>query len=76
MLDEFMNVDMILNFFNIDEVVVQKIMGRRVCPNCNKNFNVCDIDFEGYRMPPLLPKGDDPTVCDAQCHPDGPVKLI
>lgn len=63
-----MNVDVVLNFFNIDEIVIAKIMGRRVCPECNKNFNVTDIDFAGYRMPPLLPNGD-PDFCDnATCH--------
>ena len=64
-----MEVDMILNFFNIDEVLVQKMTGRRVCPCCNKNYNISDIDQDGYKMSPLLPKGDDPTVCDmAACN--------
>ena len=65
---EFMEVDMILNFFNIDEIVIAKIMGRRVCPVCNKNFNVTDIDFAGYRMPPLLPSHGNPEFCDDPSH--------
>ena len=31
-------------------------MGRRVCPCCNKNYNVASIDRDGYFMKPLLPK--------------------
>lgn len=69
-----MNVDVVLNFFNLDEIVIAKIMGRRVCPECNKNFNVTDIDFAGYRMPPLLPNGH-PDFCDDPSHKE-PVKLI
>lgn len=75
LLSDFMNIDLVVNFFNLDEIVVAKIMGRRICPECNKNFNVTDIDFSGYRMPPLLPKGDDPTVCDNASH-SHPVKLV
>jgi len=76
MLDEFMGVDLILNFEHRDDILIQKIMGRRVCPECNKNFNIADIDSEdGYVMPPLLPKGDDPTICDNPEHTH-PVKLV
>ena len=38
-------------------------MGRRVCPKCNRNYNVASIDRDGYKMKPLLPKGR-PTHCD------------
>ena len=70
-----MKVDAVLNFFNLDEIVIAKIMGRRVCPVCNKNFNVTDIDFSGYRMPPLLPSHGDPEFCDNHEHPE-PVRLV
>ena len=75
MLDEFTQIDLVLNFFNKPEVLVQKLAGRRICPCCNKNFNVADVHTEcGYHMEPLLPKGPDPTICDS-CN-DVPVKLI
>ena len=46
-----------------------------MCPSCNKNFNVADIHTEdGYHMDSLLPKGNDPTICDGD-HESG-VKLI
>lgn len=76
MLSEFSEIDLILNFTNRDDILMQKLMGRRVCPECNKNFNVADINSEdGYIMPPLLPKGGDPTVCDNPDH-EHPVKLM
>jgi adenylate kinase len=66
---------MVINFFNKEEVLIQKMAGRRVCPQCDKNFNVASVQTEcGYTMAPLLPKGDDPTVCDGD-HPV-PVKLV
>lgn len=76
MLDEFLSIDLVLNFEHRDDILIQKILGRRICPECNKNFNVAHVDTEdGYFMPPLLPKGEDPTVCDNKEHAD-PVKLI
>ncbi len=62
------NIDLVFNFYNTDSILVEKLMGRRVCPNCNRNYNVADIDRDGYKMKPLLPKNnshncdDCPTV--------------
>ena len=57
-------MDLIINFFNREEILIEKLMGRRVCPNCGKNYNVATIDTEdGYKMDPLLPK-KDPEFCD------------
>lgn len=76
MLNEFMSIDLILNFEHRDDILVEKILGRRICPECNKNFNVASINSEdGYIMPPLLPKHGDPTLCDNPEHAH-PVKLI
>jgi len=63
-----------VNFFNRDEVLLEKLMGRRICPHCNKGFNVAEINTEdGYMMTPLLPKYDV-EYCDE--HLDIPTKLI
>ena len=77
MLSDFTSIDLVINFFNKEEVIVQKLAGRRVCPECNKNFNVADVNTEcGYHMEPLLPKGEDPTICDGDHGHDNPVKLV
>lgn len=57
------NIDIVFNFYNTDSILVEKLMGRRVCPNCNRNYNVADIDRDGYKMKPLLPKVN-PLHCD------------
>jgi adenylate kinase len=57
------NIDIVFNFFNTDSILIEKLMGRRVCPNCNRNYNVANIDRDGYKMKPLLPKIKS-THCD------------
>ena len=57
------SVDLIFNFTNRMDILLEKLMGRRVCPQCNRNYNVTSIDRDGYFMKPLLPKGD-PRKCD------------
>ena len=75
MLSEFSKIDLIINFTNRDEIVVQKLGGRRVCPDCNKNFNVADVNTEdGYQMAPLLPAHGNPLFCDN--HGDEMIELI
>ena len=75
MLSEFAKIDLIINFTNRDEIVLQKLGGRRVCPDCNKNFNVADVNTEdGYQMSPLLPSHGNPKFCDN--HGDEMIELI
>ena len=57
------NIDIVFNFYNTDSILLEKLMGRRVCPSCGTNYNVADIDRDGYKMGPLLPK-KDPHCCD------------
>ena len=73
MLNQFVQVDLIFHFIAREDVLIQKLCGRRVCPDCNKNFNVASVNTDGYVMEPLLPNGD-PTMCDA--HGIKRVKLI
>ena len=49
------SVDLIVNFTNRDDILLEKLMGRRVCPSCSQNYNVTNIDRDGYLMRPLLP---------------------
>ena len=65
------SVDLILNFTNKPDILLEKLMGRRVCPVCNRNYNVAHIDRDGYYMKALLPKKVD-DECDD--HPG--VKLV
>lgn len=78
MLSEFADIDLVLNFYNREDILLQKLAGRRVCPECNKGFNVADVNSNGYVMAPLLPEGDDPTVCDADHGQTDivPIKLV
>lgn len=46
-----------------DNICLKKALGRRTCTLCKKEINVCDIDEDGYRMPPILPE-DCPPRCD------------
>ncbi len=47
-----------------EEVLITKLLGRRVCETCGKNYNVAAIHTGELDMPPLLPK---PSDCD-KCH--------
>ena len=58
MMREFLSIDLVINFFNRDDILLEKLMSRRVCPSCNRNYNIADINRDGYVMKPLLPKID------------------
>lgn len=54
--------DIVVNISLNLKVLVEKIIGRRVCNGCGKNYNVCCIKSDGYDMDPLLPEKEG--VCD------------
>jgi len=58
-LSEFLYLDLVLNFYTQDHILLKKLMGWWVCPACNKNFNLANISENGYDMPPILPRGSD-----------------
>lgn len=62
------NNSVFVNIFLEEDVLLEKLMGRRVCLNCGHNYNVCEIHRNGYEMEPLLPKGDK-NKCD-ECGDD------
>ena len=37
-------MDLIINFFNREDILLQKLMSRRVCPVCGKNYNIAEIN--------------------------------
>ena len=55
-------IDLVLNIFLREDILVEKLAGRRVCDGCGENYNVCSIKTGGYDMDPLNPKKEG--VCD------------
>ncbi|XP_047316498.1 adenylate kinase 1, chloroplastic-like [Impatiens glandulifera] len=64
-LDDVTDIDLVVNLKLPEEVLVEKCLGRRICNECGKNFNVACINVKGENgrptmtMSPLLP----PTQC-------------
>ncbi|CAM8954808.1 hypothetical protein QQ045_017301 [Rhodiola kirilowii] len=60
-LDEVTDIDLVVNLKLREDVIVAKCLGRRICSECGKNFNVAHIDVKeengnpGMCMAPLLP---------------------
>jgi len=67
-LDKIVKIDAIIKINAHEEILIEKISGRRICsnPKCDGNYNVADIhkviDGIEYILPPLLPKED--MKCD------------
>lgn len=55
----------VVNCLLNEEILIEKLAGRRVCDGCGSNFNICTINKDGYDMKPLLPKhgGHDCDSC-------------
>ena len=59
-LSKFLLVNIILR----EDILIEKLMGRRVCNGCGRNYNLCTISKDGYEMDPLLPeKGQNCDDC-------------
>jgi adenylate kinase len=67
-LSKIAKIDAIIKINAHDEILIEKISGRRICsnPKCDGNYNIANIHktIEGieYILPPLLPKED--MKCD------------
>jgi adenylate kinase len=57
-----LDLDLVINLKQHEDVVVAKLLGRRVCGGCGENYNVADITTPGYSLPPKAPK--KAGVCD------------
>jgi adenylate kinase len=61
-------IDAIIKLNMHEEIIVKKILGRRICsnPKCDGNYNIADIhetiDGIEYFLPAILPKND--MLCD------------
>jgi adenylate kinase len=45
-LDQFASIDVVLNLLVSDEVIIRRLGGRRVCPDCNGTFHVSMLKDE------------------------------
>lgn len=49
-------LDVVLNISLREDILIQKMISRRVCDKCGRGYNVADIRQGDIVMPPLLPK--------------------
>jgi adenylate kinase len=60
-LDLVADIDLAINLKCREDILIKRCLGRRVCTQCGKNFNVASIDVKGtnggsrIHMPPVLP---------------------
>lgn len=57
------DVSYVVNCLLNEDILVEKLAGRRVCDGCGYNYNVCSINRDGYNMNPLLPKHGENCDC-------------
>ena len=54
--------DLVIEFLLPEELLVQKLLGRRTCANCGDLYNVYSFNEGEYSMPAMLPQKDG--ACD------------
>lgn len=64
MMENLGEIKAAMNFYLRDDILVEKLAGRRECEKCHIPYNVATICRDGYDMDPLMPK-KDPNHCDA-----------
>ena len=47
--------NLVVNLKQHEDVIVAKLLGRRVCVDCGANFNIADVTHEGYNLPSRKP---------------------
>jgi adenylate kinase len=55
-LDNFKQMNLVVKIDLRQDILIKKLLGRRVCNSCGKGYNICEIKDGGYDMDPLLPK--------------------
>jgi adenylate kinase len=61
-LDKSLKVDVVINLLLAEDILLEKMLARRICRNCGNIYNIADINRDGIRMPALLPKKTG--ICD------------
>mmetsp|Transcript_46116 Transcript_46116/g.147538 ORF Transcript_46116/g.147538 Transcript_46116/m.147538 type:complete len:175 (-) Transcript_46116:1535-2059(-) len=64
-LSKIVRIDKAVNLSLREEVLIEKCLGRRVCKECGKNYNVADIYLkaEGDRPEIVMPPLNPPEKC-------------
>ena len=55
-------MDLVINIELEESILIKKLLGRRVCINCGKNYNICCIKEGDFDMEPLLPKKSENSI--------------
>jgi adenylate kinase len=63
LLDNLTKIDAIVDIRCREDVIIERLSGRRLCPQCDNGYNYCDIQRDGYDVKPLNPKKDK-LKCD------------
>lgn len=61
-LSKHTKIDMCIKIDINENILTKKLLGRRECKKCQKNYNLFNIKNEEYDMTPLLPKVEG--ICD------------
>ncbi|KAL3531883.1 hypothetical protein ACH5RR_005404 [Cinchona calisaya] len=64
-LDEVTDIDLVVNLKLPESVLIEKCLGRRICSQCGKNFNVASIDVKGENGRPGISMA--PLLSPPQC---------
>ncbi|CDW85454.1 adenylate kinase [Stylonychia lemnae] len=62
-LSENLRIDMMFSISLRQDILIRKLIGRRICPQCSQAYNIVTINEDGYDIPPMLPK-NNPCQCD------------
>jgi adenylate kinase len=55
-LENLLEINLVVKIDLAEDVLIQKLLGRRVCKNCSRNYNIYSIYTDKYELDPLLPK--------------------
>lgn len=64
MMENLGTINAAMNFFLRDDILIEKLSGRRECEKCHTPYNVATIRKDGYDMDALMPE-KNPEQCDA-----------
>lgn len=67
-LEKFLKFNMVIKIDLAEDILIKKLLGRRVCKNCGRNYNIFSIYTDKYELDPLLPE-KNPEKCD-DCDSD------